>query len=239
MQYDFSFKDIDDLEFSLSESVNSIYEFNGNKVPRVTSIISDMIHSDSITVWANNLGFKHQRYRDVLNEACEYGSKTHRGIEIYLKENRLVESAPYFSMMAFINWWNNLIKNQYVRILGQEIPLVCQYYGGTYDLLVSINGEPWLIDFKTSNHITYKYFLQLAAYNKVLRDEQKLNLRGAVILQLSKTSPTYNEYTLDFTNPIHKKYIGECERTFMSLLYSYYHVKYLEGEFKHVLEQSK
>ena len=75
--------------------------------------------------------------------------------------------------------------------------------------------------------------------SKILRDEQKLNLRGTVILQLSKTSPTYNEYTLDFTNPIHKKYIDDCERTFMSLLYSYYHIKYLEGEFNHVLEQSK
>jgi len=238
MQYEFSFKDIDDLEFKLSESVSD-YSFNGNKVPRVTSIISDMIHSDAITIWANNLGFKHQKYRDVLNEACNYGSKTHHGIEIFLKENRILQDAPYFSMMAFINWWNNLISNQTVQILGQEIPLICQYYGGTYDLLLSINGEPWLIDFKTSNHITYKYFLQLAAYNKVLREVHNTNLRGAVILQLSKSSPTYNEYTLDFMNPQHKEYIDTCERTFMSLLYSYYHIKYLEGEFNHVLEQRK
>ena len=102
-----------------------------------------------------------------------------------------------FPLRAFISWWNNLVSQNTVQILGQEIPVVCQYYGGTYDLLVSINREPWLVDFKTSNHITYKYFLQLAAYNKVLRDEQKLNLRGAVILQLSKESPTYNEYTLN------------------------------------------
>lgn len=235
MQYDFSFKDIDDLEFKLSESVSN-YKFNGNIIPRVTSIISNMIHEDSLMYWANGLGFKHQSYKNIINEAFDYGHKTHHGIEIFLKENRIEEDAPYFSMTAFITWWNNLIANQTVQILGQEVPVVCQYYGGTYDLLLSINGEPWLIDFKTSNHITYKYFLQLAAYNKILRDEQKLNLRGTVILQLSKTTPTYNEYTLDFTNPIHKRYIDNCERTFMSLLYSYYHIKYLEGEFNHVVE---
>ena len=236
MQCTFDFKDIDDLEFKLSESVSD-YIFNGVRVPRVTSIISNMIHEDGLLYWANSLGFKHKTYRNAINEAFEYGSKTHHGIEIFLKENRIPEDAPFFAMKAFIIWWNNLISNRTVQILGQENPIVCQYYGGTYDLLLSINGEPWLVDFKTSNHVTYKYFLQLAAYNKVLREENNINLKGTVILQLSKTTPIYTEYILDFSNPAHKQYIDICERTFMSLLYSFYHIKYLEGEYKHVLEK--
>ena len=238
MQYDFSFKDIDDLEFQISEA-SPMYQFNGNTVPRVTAVISNMIHEDSLMGWACGLGFKHISYNKVIKEACDYGIRTHHGIEIFLQENRIDEHAPQNSLNAFISWWNTLISNNIVQILGQEIPVVCQYYGGTYDLLVSINGEPWLVDFKTSNHVTYKYFLQLAAYNKVIRDEQKLNLRGAVILQLSKEAPIYTEYVLDFMNPNHKAYIENCERTFMSLLYSYYHIKYLEGEFKNVVEKKE
>lgn len=235
-EYTFSFKDVDELEFKLSES-NSKYEYNGKIVPRVTSVISTMIHEDGLMYWSNKLGFHHQSYKQVMNEALDYGTKTHHGIEIFLKESRIEESAPYFSITAFIHWWNNLISHNVVQILGQEIPVVCQYYGGTYDLLISINGEPWLIDFKTSNHITYKYFLQLAAYNRVLRDEQNIHLKGVCILQLSKTSPSFNEYALNFSNPCHKAYIDDSERTFMSLLYSYYHIKYMEDVSKHVLER--
>ena len=234
MDYEFSFKDIDDLEFKLSKSLSD-YTFNGVRVPRVTSIISNMIHEDGLMHWSNNLGFKHQSYKRTIDEACEYGHKTHSGIEKFLKENYISEDAPYFPMSAFMSWWNTIIEHNTVQILGQETPLVCQYYGGTYDLLISVNGEPWLIDFKTSNHITYKYFLQLAAYNKVLREMHNINLRGTIILQLSKTKPEYTEYTLDFMIPHQKEYMDICERTFMSLLYSYYHIKHLEGEFSHVL----
>jgi hypothetical protein len=236
MDYTFSFKDVDELEFKLSES-NSKYEYNGKIVPRVTSVISTMIHEDGLMYWSNKLGFNHKSYKQVMNEALDYGTKTHHGIEIFLKENRIEETAPYFSITAFIQWWNNLVSNNIVQVIGQEVPVVCEYYGGTYDLLLSINGELWLIDFKTSNHITYKYFLQLAAYNRVLRDEQHMNLRGVCILQLSKTNPSFNEYALNFLNPFHKDYIDNSERTFMSLLYAYYHINYMEGEFKHVLEK--
>ena len=38
-----------------------------------------------------------------------------------------------------------------------EETITCPYFGGTYDFLVEINGRNWLIDFKTSNHIGYKY----------------------------------------------------------------------------------
>lgn len=232
MEYSFSFKDIDDLEFKLSEE-NSNYTFNGVKVPRVTEIISKMIHEDSLLYWANGLGFKHTRYSDEMKKYTTIGSAAHKAIEIFLKKGVIPQNAPYNPITAFISWWNRIISNNKVNVIGQEVPLVCQYYGGTYDLLIKVNDDYWLIDFKTSNHITYKYFLQLAAYNQILRDKDHMNLRGVLVLQLEKTRPIYHEYYLDFARPESKDYFNNCERTFMSLLYGYYNIKYLEKEFSH------
>lgn len=232
MDYNFNFKDIDDLEFIYSDK-NS-YKYNGLNVPRVTAVLSSMIHSDSLMYWANSLGFKHQKYSQVINEACEYGTNTHKGIEMFLKREEIPKETPYCSLNAFMQWWDIINKNNEIEVLGQEQTLICPYYGGTYDLLLSINNKPWLIDFKTSNHISYRYYLQLAAYNRILRDEKNIKLGGVLLLQLEKTRPIFHEYTLDFSRQIAIDYFNECEKTFMSILYSYYHIKYLEKNFSKV-----
>ena len=109
--------------------------------------------------------------------------------------------------------------------------LTCPYFGGTYDLLCSINQVPYLIDFKTSNHITYKYYLQLAAYSYLLKDQQGINIGGVVILQLSKKNPTYKEYVLDLSNKQHKEYFDMCDIAFKAILYSYHYISRLEMKF--------
>lgn len=235
MSYGFKFSDIDDLEFEYTDQ--SVYTYQGKPVPRVTSILSKMIHEDFLMYWSNNLGLKHQHYKTVLNEAAKLGSKAHKGFEIFLKEGTVNEDAPFFPMKAFLSWWNNIRENNKVEILGQEHPLVCPYYGGTYDLLLSINGDKWLVDFKTSNKVTYKYFLQLAAYNRILRDYENTRLSGVMILQVEKERPIYHEYFLDFKNIQQKEYFNICERTFLSLLYGYYHILYLERGFSHVVQK--
>lgn len=232
MEFKFDFKDIDELEFIYKDK-NS-YEYNGIQVPRVTAVISSMMHSDSLMYWANSLGFKHQKYSEVINEACEYGTNTHKGIELFLKGESIPKETPYHSMNAFLQWWNSISNNNELKILGQEQTLVCPYYGGTYDLLLSINNKPWLIDFKTSNHISYRYYLQLAAYNRILRDDMNINLGGVLLLQLEKTRPVFHEYTLDFSRQPAIEYFNTCEKTFMSMLYSYYHLKYLEKNFNKI-----
>lgn len=228
--------DINTLNFDLN--TNNRYMIDGKSVPRVTEIISKMIHEDKLMEWSNYLGFKREKYRTVLNEAADYGTKVHHGIEMYLKEDKVEEGAPFFSMSAFLAWYNLIRQNHKIKILGQEQKLMCQYYGGTYDLLLEIDGGIWLIDFKTSNHVTYKYYLQLAAYNKILK-EMGVNITGCIILQLSKDTPQYREYILDLRIPEHKAYFDICERTFISLLYGYYHIHYLEGEFNYVSKPTK
>lgn len=212
------------------------YIYDGNiYVPRTTEIISKCIHEDSLMVWSNNIGFKHKKYRDVLNIAAEYGTKVHYGIECFLKAKPIPIDTPMNSLIAFINWWNTIIQNNSISILGQEHKLVCKLYGGTYDLLLKINNKIYLTDFKTSNHISYKYYLQLAAYRKMLKEIENIDIDGTIILQLSKNYPNYREYVLNFDNKDHLNYINMAERTFNSMVYTYYHLNTLEKRFNNGL----
>lgn len=221
-------QDILDLHVEMNSSDR--YMYNGKNVPRVTEVLSKMISEEKLMSWANSLGFKHQRYKDVLSKAAIFGTKIHHDIECFLKGEKVPEDTPSICFKAFQEWWKIIETTDY-EIVGQEQKLVCEWYGGTYDCLMKINGKLYLIDFKTSNHVTYKYYLQLAAYSKVLREKENINIDGVLILQLNKYQPKYKEYILDLSIPEHKEYFNLCERTFESILYSYYHIHYLEENF--------
>ena len=228
-------EDINQLNLKIA---NSRYLYNGKEVARVTAITSKMIHEDSIVQWSNSLGFRHLSYKNVLKEAADIGTYTHEGIEAYLKQEVIPDTTPLVPLDSFKLWWVKVNTGNRIEILGQEQSLVCPYFGGTYDLLMKINDAIYLVDFKTSNHVTYKYYLQLAAYNYLLK-QQGISIHGVIILQLKKDKPAYNEYVLDLSNPRHKDYFDICERTFLSLVYSYYHVFYLEEEFKHEFQSKE
>jgi hypothetical protein len=61
-------------------------------------------------------------------------------------------------------------KGQELKPILTEAELIDEMigYGGTVDLYAELNGEPTLIDFKTSSGIYKDMFLQLAAYKNLL-----------------------------------------------------------------------
>jgi len=210
------------------------YTYNGKSVPRVTEILSKMIHEESIVQWANSLGFARKSYRKELNKAANYGTYAHHGIECLLKNKEIPEKTPQTIITGFSRWWDTVKTNNRVKVIGQEEKLSCEWFGGTYDLLLEINDRYYLVDFKTSNHITYKYYMQLAAYNYMLKE--RYHISGLIVLQLSKATPGYNEYILDLTDPVQQAYFDTCEKTFMSLVYAYYHIHWLEGRFNELFK---
>ena len=223
--------DLEDIaSLHIEDAFRNSYEYEGIQVPRVTAIISKMIEEEGIKQWANSLGFHHQSYSRVLKDLAILGTLTHNAISTYIMGNPIPSDAPQYPMDSFRLWWSTILRSG-GQVLGSEVPVVCDLYGGTYDLLLKIKKKRYLVDFKTSNHVTYKYWLQLAAYTRVLR-QQGVNINGLMILQLCKTDIAFREYVLDFSNQSHKEYFDICERTFMALLYSYYHITYLERRFK-------
>lgn len=198
------------------------YFHNGIPVPRVTEIISKMISEEYLLYWANSLGFKHQSYKKSIDNAANIGSENHDLINKFLLgENFTSNNIPY---LAFRRWWMDINTNNTVKIIGTEQTLTCEYFGGTYDLLIEINGLLYLIDFKTSNYISYKHFIQLSAY-KYMLEKQGYNISGCIILQLDKKEIKYTEYPIFYnSNSEHKQFMDKCLNTFFSLVYGYYNI---------------
>lgn len=208
------------------------YTYNNHNLPRVTEIISKMISEDYLLSWSNQLGFKHIPYKKIVDEACDYGSMTHKSIEEQITEGKQSkEERVIVSYNAFMKWWSKLNSSNSVEVLGSEQVIVCNLYGGTYDLLLKINGLVYLVDFKTSKHITYKYYLQLAAYKLLLETEYNKKIDGFIILQLSKVNEEYTEYVTNLNDKKQKEYVDLCEETFMKIVEAYYNVLYIEGKF--------
>lgn len=207
------------------------YTFQGTPVPRVTEILS-FIDMEGLLGWANYMGLvKRRRYSEIMEEAANIGSIAHGNIEKYFSDQKDYIDENSMAFKAFLKWWGKLTTQNQVEILGQEESLVCQYFGGTYDMLLKINGRIYLVDFKTSNHVGYKYFMQLAAYRYMLYHMKGINLDGCLILQLSKVREDFNEFTLDFALPKDYQYIEECTRAFFSLVLCYYNVQVVKSGF--------
>lgn len=226
---------LDSIE--VNPTINSKkYFFNGQPVPRVTEIISSMLHEEYLMKWANSLGYKHKSYSKERDYAANIGDQTHKIIEQILDNNKNVEiptSGPvYYTVNSFLAWYNTIKASKLpIEIIGKEGQLVCPYFGGTYDLLIKINNKLWLIDFKSSNHVSYKYFIQLAAYRYML-SLYNINIDGCLILQLDKSDIFFKEYPLIFNNIEHLNYINQCTNTFFGLVYGYHNRLYSEQQYK-------
>lgn len=223
------------------------YEHNGLYVPRVTSIISNMIHEDYLLKWANWLGFKRRNYKDEVEKAASKGTFVHHFIEDYINEDKEpdMESVPrdiyqevQTAYSSFQLWWSIISGNEY-EILMQETKLICPLFGGTLDILIKINGKIYLMDFKTSNHVSYKYFLQMAAYRYMLKLNYNIDLDGVGVIMFNKKEVNFTEYILNFSEVIDRLFMDECLNSFLSLSHSYYCKLRVESMFKEVFTNDK
>lgn len=217
------------------------YTYNGYPIPRVTEILSLMLHEEYLMAWANGIGFKHKKYDDIRQDAADIGSEVHSLIEEFLQNGYISKSMETIrnevknAFKSFQNWWEIIKQNTY-RIIYQEYKLTCPYFGGTLDMLIEINGKKYLVDFKTSNHVGYKYYLQLAAYRYILKTEHGIDIDGCIILQLDKKTNIFTEFVLDFSNLEHLNYMNNCERAFLSLVYAYFNRLCVEDGFNKIFK---
>lgn len=223
---------LNDIDIVLNAESNVYQNSSGHPVARVTEIISSMIHSDTLMYWANSLGFKGIKYRDELNRAAQIGTVAHAAIEKFLKEKLCTNNNIPFQ--GFKLWYDIVTENMSlpITVIYVEHTMTCRWFGGTLDALLTIGNKTYLIDFKTSNHVTYRYFIQLGAYRHMLREVEGIEIDGVIVLQLDKSEPGFNEYLLDFSIIDHLDFMNHCEHTFLSLAYAYYNIKKIETEYK-------
>jgi len=229
---------LNDSDTSFINTKSSTYHNNeGKSVPRVTEILSTMIHSDALMYWANALGFKGMKYKEALSAAAKIGTAAHHAIERFLKEK--LQNLTNIPFLGFLMWYNIITqeKGLPIQIIYIEHTITCQWFGGTLDALMLIGNRLYLVDFKTSNHVTYKYFLQLAAYRYMLRVMEGIIVDGVIVLQFDKDDPGFNEYLLDFSIQQHLEFINHCETTFLSLVYGFFNIKRAEDMHKDIFNK--
>lgn len=208
-------------------------------IPRVTTILSEMLHEDTLMYWANNLGFRRMSYKKALEQAAHIGTIVHNTAEDILINKNIEEYCGYYnnrelnnSIQSFLHWYDQV--KDHIEVLSMEVSLFDNAFKGTYDLLARINDKIYLVDFKTSNHIGYRYMLQLAAYRYLIKTNLGIDIDGTLILRLSKKEIKFEEFVLEFSNPEHLKFIEDCQEAFFSIVYAYHYRKYIENKFKDI-----
>lgn len=125
----------------------------------------------------------------IKSAAGDKGSKVHSAIvdlidgkEVKMDSKYLNQSSEkdeeltleeYEAIMNFVDFYSSL---ESVKTINREFTVFSDKYNyaGTVDWLVEINGELWLIDFKTSKSIWTEYELQVSSYGEEVKNSLKL-----------------------------------------------------------------
>lgn len=170
---------------------------DGTAVPGVTTV-TGLLSKPSLVRWANKLGLEGIDSSLVTEQSARIGTLTHAMIRASLLgeafdpeladpgELRQAEDA----FRCFLRWR----EGHSLRPVLCEASLVSSElrYGGTPDCYCILDGEPVLLDFKTGKRIYDEYFVQLAAYARLLR-EQGYPVRELRVLRLGRAEEDCEE----------------------------------------------
>ena len=171
------------------------YQRNGEYYPSVTYVLSHYPKGKFFEDWLKKVGYASEH---IVKKAGEEGTQVHEMIEDYLngeEMNFLSNGIPIYNphiwqmFLCFVDFWEeykpSLIEAE-VHLFSDELKIA-----GTCDMVCEINGELWIIDFKTSNNLQSTYDLQTAIYAKCYEEcfGKKVNRTGVLWLKSSKRGP--------------------------------------------------
>ena len=163
------------------------YRRNGDYYPSVTYVLNTYPKGKHFEDWLKKVGYASEY---IVKKAAEDGTQVHEMIEKYLNGEELTFLNKYgnpqynpevwIMFLRFVDFWETykpkLIETE-VHLFSDELKVA-----GTCDLVCEIDGEIWIIDFKTSNHLQTTYDLQTAVYKQCYKEcYNKLADRTAVL----------------------------------------------------------
>lgn len=238
--------DIFDLDYITSdtrEKYFSEYQYNGIKVPRVSTILHQQFYKEGIIHWCLNI--TKEEYKRKSEEACYIGTVVHRLIENYLLyrtdlpiDQDIGKTILDQILCSYENFkrWKALIEARgfYIEeIVAIEKQLVCPYYGGTADAIVKINGQYFVIDFKTSKRISPEYLVQVCSYRWIINagyiPDLPIHIDGVGVIRIGKDHPNaFQDIFLSEHVLIENRMMQNCIDSFSSMLIAYYNNLNLE-----------
>ena len=162
----------------------------GKRLIGVSTIVG-MLSKPNLLVWANNLGLEGLKMDAYTDDLASVGTLAHEMVNCHIT-GRPLDTNEYSkndidraenAMISFLAW----IKNKKIEPICSEKQFVSEkyQYGGTPDIYCYLNGEPTLIDVKTSKAIYDDHFIQLAGY-KILLEENDLPVMQSYILRIGR-----------------------------------------------------
>lgn len=160
---------------------------DGKYYPSVTHVLGYFPKGVHFEQWLKDVGNNADFIRD---RAAEIGTNVHDACE-NLALGRTVNHEGYkleewLMILKFQDFWQKMKP----KALHVELNCVndALRVGGTMDLICEIDGETWLIDYKTSNNVQITHFIQCAVYSKM--SPVKIDRIGVLHLKAkTRTSP--------------------------------------------------
>jgi len=166
-------KFINELENKITIPDEHWYESSKNKgvwLPSVTTLLDAYPKGAAYVIWLKQVGLNASQ---ILKEAGEIGSNVHAAIDQYVRTGELNFISEGRELFKWEEWELICKAMEFFTIYKPEI-IVHEFsfasdelgFGGTIDMICKINGEIWLIDYKSGNSIYDSHYLQIAAYKK-------------------------------------------------------------------------
>ena len=170
-----------------------VYSLDGSTpVPSVTTILSATKDKTHLDAWTARVG---QAEADrIKNEAATVGTHMHSVVERLLL-NRPLETPRTWLQVKGYRMGYLLVERFFPsvdEVWGTEIPLLYpERYAGTSDCIGIYKGKPSIIDFKQTNRMKRRewiedYFVQLAAYAEAHNKQHGTDINQGVILMVSQ-----------------------------------------------------
>lgn len=156
-----------DARFYLSPS--------GNYVPSVTTILDAYPKDAAFYKWLKDVG---QDADNIRDEAGRRGSNVHDMTERYDAGEEVTflndQGWPAYKMSewSMFERYVEFTKTINPTIDMMEAHMISDHLGfaGTLDRVIEIDGEKILMDIKTSNSLQPTHWLQLSAYNELIKE---------------------------------------------------------------------
>ncbi len=150
-------------------------------VPSVTFITGSYPKGVAFYKWLADKGWDESEA--IKQAAGNKGSKVHLAIADILqgKEVRIEAKYPNSEgieeeltleecdcILSFVNWFQEVKP----KVLAWETAIFSEInnYAGTIDFICEIDGQTWIVDFKTGQYIWPEYELQLSAYKRAVEN---------------------------------------------------------------------
>lgn len=164
------------------------YKVGDEWYPSVTSVLQTINKGYGYNEWLKSVGHNADI---ILKKAQESGSKIHAAVESLILGDSLnamdFEEQEWIKLCDFSNWYKDLdIVTEFteLEVYSKELKIA-----GTLDWIGLINGERWILDFKSGNNIYPISGQQIGIYapmfNKLYPD--KPIQRGGVLHIGAKT----------------------------------------------------